>query len=248
MRRAWTRIINHHTRGDDQRSGDDSTSVRGSQDSHVECFICNELVDLTYATSCIDMCSFTCKTCTTRWVESKLEENKIVLPEMKCPYGHYMSQSSVCKTLTTSLRTKVEEDAEDDVNLLVGGSRPVRDQRWIDNNSKPCPNCTVPIEKNGGCDIMNCRVCNHRFLWSTGQSLSLRWNPPPLLRPRINNQKYPPTNQENRNTRRTPPPPPPPSPPRRHSRPDYEFVAGVMSKAIFIFIVVRVAEWLLDDA
>ena len=32
-------------------------------------------------------------------------------------------------------------------------------------NTKPCPFCLVPIEKNGGCLHMHCRVCNSHFCW-----------------------------------------------------------------------------------
>lgn len=31
---------------------------------------------------------------------------------------------------------------------------------------KKCPNCKVNIEKNGGCNHMHCRNCNHHFNWS----------------------------------------------------------------------------------
>jgi len=59
-----------------------------------------------------------------------------------------MSQSGLSKQLTKRMRDKVEE-AEEDVSRLVAGERPVRDQQWMDKYSKACPNCSVPIEKNG---------------------------------------------------------------------------------------------------
>ncbi|KZM19425.1 uncharacterized protein EKO05_0003094 [Ascochyta rabiei] len=31
--------------------------------------------------------------------------------------------------------------------------------------AKPCPKCGVNIEKQGGCDHMNCRRCRHNFCW-----------------------------------------------------------------------------------
>ncbi|KAI1711031.1 IBR domain, a half RING-finger domain-containing protein [Ditylenchus destructor] len=37
--------------------------------------------------------------------------------------------------------------------------------RWMTTNSKPCPKCESPIEKNGGCNHMTCRHCNHEFCW-----------------------------------------------------------------------------------
>ena len=34
---------------------------------------------------------------------------------------------------------------------------------------RKCPNCGVITEKNGGCDHMRCRQCNHEYYWSTGK-------------------------------------------------------------------------------
>ncbi|KAL9918248.1 E3 ubiquitin-protein ligase ariadne-1-like isoform 1-T3 [Glossina fuscipes fuscipes] len=36
---------------------------------------------------------------------------------------------------------------------------------WLANNTKPCPKCKVQIEKNGGCNVMNCRNCSQQFCW-----------------------------------------------------------------------------------
>ncbi|MDR3550847.1 MAG: IBR domain-containing protein [Candidatus Babeliales bacterium] len=38
-------------------------------------------------------------------------------------------------------------------------------QQWILKHTKACPNCAIPIEKNGGCDWMKCTVCAHEFCW-----------------------------------------------------------------------------------
>ena len=40
-------------------------------------------------------------------------------------------------------------------------------RRWVASMTRPCPKCKVPIEKNGGCDHMTCRVasCQHEFCW-----------------------------------------------------------------------------------
>merc|ERR1711879_1118705 len=42
------------------------------------------------------------------------------------------------------------------------------DKVWIIGNTKPCPKCKNPIEKNGGCMHMTCRPpggCGHEFCW-----------------------------------------------------------------------------------
>ena len=33
---------------------------------------------------------------------------------------------------------------------------------------KPCPKCTVPVEKNGGCNLVMCRSCRQTFCWLCG--------------------------------------------------------------------------------
>src|SRR5690348_2365825 len=35
---------------------------------------------------------------------------------------------------------------------------------WISSNTKDCPKCNKPIEKNGGCNHMSC-PCGHHFCW-----------------------------------------------------------------------------------
>lgn len=38
---------------------------------------------------------------------------------------------------------------------------------WILVNTKPCPKCKRPIEKNRGCMHMTCnKSCGHRFCWT----------------------------------------------------------------------------------
>lgn len=36
---------------------------------------------------------------------------------------------------------------------------------WIQTNTKPCPTCKAPIEKNTGCNHMNCTLCGVHFCW-----------------------------------------------------------------------------------
>ena len=36
---------------------------------------------------------------------------------------------------------------------------------WIMANTKDCPKCRKPIEKNQGCNHMKCRLCQHDFCW-----------------------------------------------------------------------------------
>ena len=36
---------------------------------------------------------------------------------------------------------------------------------WIMANTKQCPKCRKPIEKNQGCNHMNCKLCTFEFCW-----------------------------------------------------------------------------------
>uniref|UniRef100_A0A1I7U960 RBR-type E3 ubiquitin transferase n=1 Tax=Caenorhabditis tropicalis TaxID=1561998 RepID=A0A1I7U960_9PELO len=36
---------------------------------------------------------------------------------------------------------------------------------WINVNTKDCPKCSSPIEKNGGCNYMRCHACKYEFCW-----------------------------------------------------------------------------------
>jgi hypothetical protein len=38
--------------------------------------------------------------------------------------------------------------------------------KWLNQNTKTCPNCPYQIEKNNGCDHMTCIKCQYEFCWS----------------------------------------------------------------------------------
>ncbi|GMH39326.1 hypothetical protein BSKO_07224 [Bryopsis sp. KO-2023] len=42
-------------------------------------------------------------------------------------------------------------------------------RNWLTANTKPCPKCTNPVEKNGGCNLVVCR-CGQAFCWLCGAS------------------------------------------------------------------------------
>ena len=44
-------------------------------------------------------------------------------------------------------------------------------EQWRrEHGTKQCPQCSVTIEKNEGCDHMTCKACAHEFSWTTLQS------------------------------------------------------------------------------
>ena len=52
---------------------------------------------------------------------------------------------------------------KDQWGLLTGDE--IMKKRLFGPNVKPCPNCKVVIEKNGGCNHMTCQKCRHEFCW-----------------------------------------------------------------------------------
>lgn len=61
---------------------------------------------------------------------------------------------SPCSCLMWKLWTKKCRDESETVN-------------WITVNTKPCPKCHKPVEKNGGCNLVSC-ICGQAFCWLCG--------------------------------------------------------------------------------
>ena len=36
---------------------------------------------------------------------------------------------------------------------------------WLKANTRPCPHCKAPIEKNDGCNHVVCKSCSFEFCW-----------------------------------------------------------------------------------
>eukprot|EP00884_Botryococcus_braunii_P004214 jgi/Botrbrau1/13794/Bobra.0056s0044.1 len=41
-------------------------------------------------------------------------------------------------------------------------------KNWMQANTKPCPKCSKPVEKNGGCNLVIC-LCGQSFCWLCGE-------------------------------------------------------------------------------
>ena len=50
-----------------------------------------------------------------------------------------------------------KQDGEDKIRA--------QERKWLEDNTKPCPKCKTPIEKNKGCNHMTCYKCKHNWCW-----------------------------------------------------------------------------------
>ncbi|KAG9150384.1 hypothetical protein Leryth_014562 [Lithospermum erythrorhizon] len=66
---------------------------------------------------------------------------------------------SPCSCLMWRLWTKKSQDESETVN-------------WLTANTKYCPKCHKPVEKNGGCNLVTC-VCGQHFCWLCGGATGL---------------------------------------------------------------------------
>lgn len=48
-----------------------------------------------------------------------------------------------------------------DTDLSEVADKAEADARWIIDNTKPCPRCDAPIQKNEGCNQMICRKVSY---------------------------------------------------------------------------------------
>ncbi|KAL9554705.1 hypothetical protein MBANPS3_002699 [Mucor bainieri] len=44
--------------------------------------------------------------------------------------------------------------------------------QWKLNHTRPCPNCSVMINRDEGCNKVDCLLCGHRFCWRCGSGWS----------------------------------------------------------------------------
>jgi ariadne-1 len=61
------------------------------------------------------------------------------------------------------LRAQVDCDTVS--KWIVKNSAESENLNWILANTKPCPKCKRPIEKNQGCMHMTCSQCKNEFCW-----------------------------------------------------------------------------------
>ena len=94
---------------------------------------------------------------------------------IKCPVeqckGAYRSDNGACMLCDTKVCTKcmTPYGPEDDPAAHKCCPDGQKNARFILTNTKSCPRCHVPIEKQSGCDQMMCTSCMFVFSWRTGE-------------------------------------------------------------------------------
>lgn len=102
-----------------------------------------------------------CDTCVHQHVLSKLYScltASIICPEDLCSIAY--SPSIICEIL---LRYESHQLLND---YLREQQWQGKSEEWINRFAARCPGCSIPIEKNGGCDEMICIRCQTHFYWS----------------------------------------------------------------------------------
>ncbi|CAF3523234.1 unnamed protein product [Adineta steineri] len=80
-------------------------------------------------------------------------------PQLQCPKE---------KLIQEFMNTPVEKQPPLKPIDIQKISLEIANIQMIEHCSKPCPSCGVRIEKNGGCQHMNCRACKIHFCWTCG--------------------------------------------------------------------------------
>ncbi|XP_072180798.1 ankyrin repeat and IBR domain-containing protein 1-like [Diadema setosum] len=75
-------------------------------------------------------------------------------PHDPCSCENWKKWSEKIAEIQPEKLNKTDEETESAANCL-----------WLITNSKPCPKCHSPIQKNEGCNHMKCTKCKHDFCW-----------------------------------------------------------------------------------
>ncbi|XP_025831611.1 ankyrin repeat and IBR domain-containing protein 1-like isoform X3 [Agrilus planipennis] len=65
---------------------------------------------------------------------------------------------------------KIAEIKPEELKASCNESEDAANCLWLVTNSKPCPNCKSPIQKNEGCNHMKCSKCKFDFCWVCQES------------------------------------------------------------------------------
>jgi len=89
----------------------------------------------------------------------------IEVNEVKKKLGYSIGMSADSESSKKTAATSTTSPRDTAVNGSSSESETTDTIRTLLLTSKECPNCSVRIEKNMGCNHMSCRHCGHQFCW-----------------------------------------------------------------------------------
>lgn len=120
-----------------------------------------------------NVCShFYCLDCLKQWISAQIEEgaHRPNCPHTDCLYKMYVDDVlRLDEDLGKALYKNTQMDYKKRANNLrkEGG---VELEKYVNQNTRKCPNCSLLIERSFGCNSMSCR-CGTRFCYTCGESL-----------------------------------------------------------------------------
>ncbi|KAL3614144.1 carbonyl reductase (NADPH-dependent) ari1 [Castilleja foliolosa] len=112
-------------------------------------------------------------------LESYIEDNKMVkwCPSVPhCGNAIRVENDELCEVecscgLQFCFSCLSEAHSPCSCSMWVMWTKKCRDEsetvNWMTVNTKPCPKCFKPVEKNGGCNLVSC-ICGQAFCWLCG--------------------------------------------------------------------------------
>lgn len=142
----------------------------GKKLSKQECGLCGEEISRRAAFTTCGRGHVACQKCVAQYVEKTLMPVRTVwIDTIPCCadsdcFGFYKGKD-VSACLSTETVAALEKRQMDASYLVAGGVDP-SSQAFLDENTKKCPRCGIPICKEGGCDHTTCAMCGREFWWT----------------------------------------------------------------------------------
>ncbi|XP_060867309.1 ankyrin repeat and IBR domain-containing protein 1-like [Metopolophium dirhodum] len=110
-------------------------------------------------------------------ISRKPKPNSKIARSVDCGRGHYFCWECMGDAHTpcscqqwSQWMTKISEVKPDKIRETTAEYEEAANSLWLVTNSKPCPNCNSPIQKNEGCNHMKCSKCKFEFCWICQES------------------------------------------------------------------------------
>ncbi|XP_050544960.1 ankyrin repeat and IBR domain-containing protein 1-like isoform X2 [Daktulosphaira vitifoliae] len=102
----------------------------------------------------------------------KSKNSSKIARSVDCGRGHYFCWECMGDAHTpcscdqwSQWMTKISEIKPEKIRETTAEYEEAANSLWLVTNSKPCPNCNSPIQKNEGCNHMKCTKCKFEFCW-----------------------------------------------------------------------------------